>query len=62
MNPQGWFIGLHGELLFWVPPYLRPWSLITDTPLVIPWPRVDVSYLVHGKEWQRIHDGNLSIS
>ena len=62
MNPQGWFTGPYGELLFWVPPYLRPCSLTTDIPLVIPWPQVDVSHLLHGQEWQKINDGNLSTS
>jgi len=58
MNPQGWFIGSKGEFLFWVPPYLRPFNLTADTMLVIPWPRIDVSHLIRGQEWQKINDGN----
>ena len=61
-NPQGWFLGPNGEFLFWVPPYLRPCSLITDTMLVIPWTWIDVTPLIHGQEWQGIKDQNLSIS
>jgi len=61
MNDQGWFIGPNGELLLWVPPYLRPCSLITDAILVIPWPWLDVRPLMHGQEWQKIKNGNLSI-
>jgi len=61
MNPQGWFIRPNGEFLFWAPPYLRPFSLITDM-LVIPLPRVDVSRFIHGQEWYKIRDANLSIS
>ena len=55
MDSQGWFIGPNGEFLFWVPPYLRPCSLITDTMLVVQWPWVDVNHLIHGHEWQKIH-------
>jgi len=62
MNPLGWFTGPNGEFLFWVPPYLRPCSLITNSMLVIPGPWVDVSRLIHGSEWHKIRDGNLSIS
>ena len=62
MNSQGWFIGSNDELLFWVPPYLRPCSLLTDTMLVIPWPWVDVSHLIRGQEWVKINDGNLATS
>jgi len=61
MNPQGWFIGSNGEFLFWVPPYLRPWNLITDM-LVIPWPRVDVNHFIHGQTWHEINNGYSSIS
>ena len=63
MNPQGWFTGPHGELLFWVPHYLRPCSLITDKmfKLVIPWSWIDVNHFIHGEEWQSINDGNFSI-
>ena len=52
MDSQGWFIGPNGEFFFWVPPYLRPCSLITDAML---WPWADVSHLIHGQEWQKIH-------
>ena len=62
MNPQGWYIGPNGEFFFWVPLYLRPCSLITYTTLVIPGPWVDVSHSIHGWEWQKIINGNLSIS
>jgi len=62
MNPQGWFIGPNGEFLFWVPPYLRPCSLIADTMLVIPWSWVDVSHFIHGQEWQNINDENSFMS
>ena len=55
MNPQGWFIGPNDELLFWVPSYLRPCSLTTDSMLVIPWPWVDVSFLILGQEWWKVH-------
>ena len=61
MNPEGWFVGPNGELLFWVPPYLRPCSLI-DMILVISRPWVDVSHLILGQEWQKINDKNLPIS
>ena len=64
MNNQGWFIGPNGKFLFWVPPYLRPYTLLTDTMLVIPWPRLDVSHLMHasGREWLKINDGDLRTS
>ena len=62
MNDQGWFIAPNGECLFWVPPYLRPCSLTTDTMLVLPRPWLDVNHLIHGQEWQKIKDGNLSRS
>ena len=57
MNDQGWFIGPNDEFLLWVPPYLRPCSLTTDTLLVIPTTWLDVSHLMHGQEWQKIKDG-----
>ena len=58
MDHQGWFIGPNGELLFWVPSYLRPLSgLTTNTKLVIvaglgSW--LDVTHLINGQEWQKI--------
>ena len=58
MNNQGWFIESNGELLFWIPPYLRPCSLIMDMTLVIPRPWIDVSYVMHGQEWHKIKNGN----
>jgi len=62
MNDQGWFIGPTGEFLFWVPSYLRPCSFTIDTQLVIArlgsW--FDVTYLIHGQEWQKIKDGACS--
>jgi len=61
MNSQGWFIGPNGEYLFWIPPYLRPFSLITDV-FVITWTWINVSHFVHGQEWQKIYGGNFSIS
>jgi len=55
MNYHGWFIGPNGEFLFWVPSYLRPCRLTTDTKLVIAglgsW--LDVSNVIHGQEWQK---------
>ena len=62
MNHQGWFIAPNGEFLFWVPPYLRPCSLTTDTMLVLSRPWVDAGNLMHGQEWRKIKDGNLPIS
>jgi len=64
MNHQGWFIGPNGELLFWVPSYLRPCSLTTYMQLVIPrlgsW--LDLNHFIHGQEWQKIKDRNSSMS
>ena len=62
MNRQGWFIGPNGELLFWVPSYLRPCSLATGIKLVIGDPGwwLDVTYLIHGQEWQKIKDRKSS--
>ena len=64
MNHQGWFIGPNSEFLFWVPSYLRPCSLTTDTKRVIiglgSW--LDVNHLIHGQEWWKIKDRNSSMS
>jgi len=57
MNNQGWYITRNDEFLFWIPPYLRPYSFTTDQMLVLPRPWLDVSHLndlMHGLEWQKI--------
>ena len=67
MNDEGWFIGPNGEFLLWVPSYLRPSGLTTDTKWVIAgqgksW--LDVTHLIHvnGQEWQKIKERDSSAS
>jgi len=59
MDDRGWFTGENGQLLFWIPPYLRPRFPHPPTRLVIPSsPELDVSQMVHGDRWHEVYVGN----
>ena len=54
----GWITGPNGELLFWVPPWMRSGLYDSRTSLIIgrfPKTKLDLSKFVHGPQWQKCY-------
>ncbi|KIM30107.1 hypothetical protein M408DRAFT_66858, partial [Serendipita vermifera MAFF 305830] len=60
----GWIRGPNSELLFWVPPEIRPRLYRLGPILVIDgrkaWTTLDLEHFVHGKEWSRCKDHRVT--
>ena len=52
---NGWILGSNSELLFWVPPLLRPglWRPSTAVVIGAHETRLDLRRFVHGDDWIR---------
>ncbi|KIM24802.1 hypothetical protein M408DRAFT_26756 [Serendipita vermifera MAFF 305830] len=61
---DGWIRGPNSELLFWVPPEIRPRLCQLGHILVIDkqnvWTTLDLKRFVHGKEWSRCQDHRVA--
>ncbi|KIM24756.1 hypothetical protein M408DRAFT_228863 [Serendipita vermifera MAFF 305830] len=57
---DGWIRGPNLELLFWVPPEIRPRLCALSNVLVIDrekaWTILDLEHFVHGEEWSHCKD------
>ncbi|KAJ7660679.1 hypothetical protein DFH06DRAFT_1400029, partial [Mycena polygramma] len=59
---SGWIKSTSGELMFWVPPWLREGLYLPHNPLVIcakGTTKLDLSRFVHGTEWTKCFDQKL---
>jgi hypothetical protein len=59
MDDNGWVLGPKDELLFWVPPDLRPGLLRPNNPWIIGKcikTELKFSSFVHGESWARCRD------
>jgi hypothetical protein len=53
---NGWVLGPHSELLFWVPPENRVNFTLFPRALAVlgqPWTKLDLNQYVHGISWQK---------
>jgi len=58
-SKDGWVLNSAGDLLFWVPPWLRDGLYFPQNSLVIcarGTTKLDLSQFVHGTEWQKCID------
>jgi len=55
---DGWVLGPHSELLFWVPPALRPglWWPSNTAVIGAYGTRLDLRRFAHGEDWIRCKD------
>ncbi|KAJ7481001.1 hypothetical protein FB451DRAFT_1239033 [Mycena latifolia] len=56
---DGWILNSRGDLMFWVPPWLRDGLYLPRNTLVIcrqVTTRLDLNRFVHGTEWQKCID------
>ncbi|KIM24258.1 hypothetical protein M408DRAFT_243234 [Serendipita vermifera MAFF 305830] len=61
---DGWVLGPSAQLLFWVPPEIRPRLCPLSNSLVIDrqigWTTLDLDHFVHGREWARCKDRRVT--
>ncbi|KIM24753.1 hypothetical protein M408DRAFT_75414, partial [Serendipita vermifera MAFF 305830] len=61
---DGWIRGPNSELLFWVPPEIRPRLCALSNILVIDrqkaWTTLDLEHFVHGEEWSQCKDEHIT--
>ena len=56
LRDDGWVVGPHDHLLFWVPPNYRPRLYLPSTMLIIPGGiQLDLSHMEHGRLWHNCY-------